>query len=70
MANKININQEILSKSTEVIESLNKLLAQNSINSRFALRVIKFKNQLLDYMQDVEKEINVAKELNNVQTEN
>ena len=70
MANKININQEILSKSTEVIESLNKLLAQNSINSRFAVRVIKFKNQLLDYMQDVEKEINVAKELNNVQAEN
>jgi hypothetical protein len=70
MANKININQEILSKSTEVIESLNKLLAQNSINSRFALRVIKFKNQLLDYMQDVEKEINVEKECNNVQTEN
>ena len=64
MANKININQEILSKSTEVIESLNKLLAQNSINSRFAVRVIKFKNQLLDYMQDVEKEYN------NVQTEN
>lgn len=70
MANKININQEILSKSTEVIESLNKLLAQNSINSRFAVRVIKFKNQLLDYMQDVEKEINVEKECNNVQTEN
>lgn len=65
MANKININQEILSKSTEVIESLNKLLAQNSINSRFVVRVIKFKNQLLDYMQDVEKEINVEKELNN-----
>lgn len=70
MANKININQEILSKSTEVIESLNKLLAQNSINSRFVVRVIKFKNQLLDYMQDVEKEINVEKECNNVQTEN
>lgn len=65
MANKININQEILSKSTEVIESLNKLLAQNSINSRFAVRVIKFKNQLLDYMQDVEKEINIEKEINN-----
>lgn len=70
MVNKININQEILSKSTEVIESLNKLLAQNSINSRFVVRVIKFKNQLLDYMQDVEKEINVEKELNNVQAEN
>ena len=70
MANKININQEILSKSTEVIESLNKLLAQNSINSRFVVRVIKFKNQLLDYMQDVEKEINVEKECNNVQAEN
>lgn len=47
---------EILNKSTEVIKTLNVLLAQNSINSRFAVRVIKFKNQLLDYMQDIEKE--------------